>query len=63
MMIALGANCRYLMIGTREGSFDGMLNKRTFEVVFVNKTNAVGIEKEVKGKTVSYEGSEITIKL
>jgi alpha-D-xyloside xylohydrolase len=28
-------------------------------VVFVNKTNAVGIEKEVKGKTVSYEGSEI----
>jgi alpha-D-xyloside xylohydrolase len=40
-----------------------MLNKRTFEVVFVNKTNAVGIEKEIKGKTVSYEGSEIMIKL
>jgi alpha-D-xyloside xylohydrolase len=54
---------RSLIIGTREGSFDGMLNKRTFEVVFVNKTNAVGIEKEIKGKTVSYEGSEITIKL
>ena len=54
---------RSLIIGTREGSFDGMLNKRTFEVVFVNKTNAVGIEKEIKGKTVSYEGSEIMIKL
>lgn len=54
---------RSLIIGTREGSFDGMLNKRTFEVIFVNKTNAVGIEKEIKGKTVSYEGSEITIKL
>lgn len=54
---------RSLIIGTREGSFDGMLNKRTFEVVFVNKTNAAGIEKEVKGKTVSYEGSEIMIKL
>ncbi len=54
---------RSLIIGTREGSFDGMLNKRTFEVIFVNKTNAVGIEKEIKGKTVSYEGSEIMIKL
>ncbi len=48
---------RELTIGTREGSFPGMLAKRKFNVVIVNKESGVG-DAPMKGKAVTYNGKE-----
>ncbi len=45
-----------LTIGARKGSFDGMLDKRTFRVVSIGQSAS-------QPKTVEYKGSEITVKL
>ena len=54
-----------LTIGERKGSFDGMLQKRRFNVVFVNPENNKGVSlaKAPKGKMVKYAGQPVTIKL
>ena len=54
-----------LTIGDRKGSFDGMLQKRRFNVVLVNGNNQQGISlaKAPKGKMVKYAGQAVTIKL
>ena len=52
-----------LTIGKREGSFDGMLKERTFEVVLVTKDKPVGFSFEPKTeKTVKYDGSALELK-
>ena len=52
-------------IGTRKGSFDGMLQKRRFNVVLVNaaKGQGVSLDKAPKGKKVSYSGKQVVVKL
>ena len=52
-------------IGARKGSFDGMLQKRRFNVVLVNPTNnqGVSLDKAPKGKKVSYAGKQVVVKL
>ena len=52
-------------IGTRKGSFDGMLQKRRFNVVLVNAANnqGVSLDKAPKGKKVSYAGKQVVVKL
>ena len=54
-----------LTIGARKGSFDGMLQKRRFNVVLVSGDNQQGISlaKAPKGKKVKYAGQAITLKL
>ena len=54
-----------LTIGARKGSFDGMLQKRRFNVVLVSGDNQQGISlaKAPKGKKVKYAGQAITVKL
>jgi alpha-D-xyloside xylohydrolase len=53
-----------LTIGARKGTFPGMLEKRTFHIVVVSKTQATGFSFEPKtDKTVAYEGKALTIKL
>ena len=54
-----------LTIGARKGSFDGMLQKRRFNVVLVSGDNQQGISlaKAPKGKKVKYTGQEVTLKL
>ena len=54
-----------LTIGARKGSFDGMLQKRRFNVVLVSGANQQGISlaKAPKGKKVKYAGQEVTLKL
>ena len=49
-------------IGARKGSFQGMLQERTFNVVWVNGKNGAGIEPAKQTKTVHYSGQEIKIK-
>ena len=54
-----------LTIGARKGSFDGMLQKRRFNVVLVNaqKAQGVNLAQAPKGKMVSYAGKQVVVKL
>lgn len=52
-----------LTIGARQGSFTGMLANRTFDVVLISPTNAVGFSPTVTptfNATVSYTGAAVT---
>ena len=52
-------------IDARKGSFDGMLQKRRFNIVLVSDNNQQGISlaKAPKGKMVKYAGKAVTVKL
>jgi alpha-D-xyloside xylohydrolase len=51
-----------LTIGERKGQFPGMLQTRTFRVVFAGEGHGVGIGADEKAdKVVSYSGMEITV--
>ena len=52
-----------LTIGKREGSFDGMLAKRTFNIVWITKNKAVALNFDASDKSVSYNGNEVSIKM
>ena len=54
-----------LTIDARKGSFDGMLQKRRFNVILVNAQNNQGVNlvKAPKGKMVKYAGQAVTVKL
>jgi alpha-D-xyloside xylohydrolase len=57
--IALSWNdqTRTLTIGKKEGSFPGMLEKRTFNVVLVKENHGAGVELADKiDKTIVYNG-------
>jgi alpha-D-xyloside xylohydrolase len=51
-----------LIIGDRQGDFPGMLNNRTFRIVWVNESNGTGIEPAKKAVIVQYSGKEIKVK-
>jgi alpha-D-xyloside xylohydrolase len=51
-----------LTIGDRKGQFPGMLQKRTFRVVFVHKDHGEGVAaSDEADKVVSYSGTKITV--
>lgn len=52
-----------LTIGERKGEFNGMLEHRTFVIVPVSQESPQAFEYEAKGKRVSYDGKEQTVKL
>jgi alpha-D-xyloside xylohydrolase len=49
-------------IGTRKGDFPGMLNERTFRIVWVNDKNGIGVEPARLAENIQYSGKEIKIK-
>jgi len=52
-----------LKIGDRKGSFDGMLDKRTLEIVWISKDKPVGLSLKAKAdQVISYEGKAMDIK-
>ena len=55
---------KILIIGDRHGEFDGMLGSRRFNIVFVGKNapRMLDIDTPV-GKTVSYKGKRLKIRL
>ena len=54
---------RTLTFGKREGSFKGMPEKHTFNVVIVKTAHGVGGSVSAKGdKTVNYIGEAATVK-
>ena len=56
---------KQVTIGTRKGSFDGMLQKRRFNIILVDqkKQQGVNLAKSPKGKVVKYSGQAMTVKL
>jgi len=51
-----------LTIGKRQGTFDGMLEKRTFEIVWIGKLKASGLDFQSKPDAiVIYNGSQQSI--
>ena len=51
-----------LTIGDRAGSYPGMLEKRTFQIVFVGENHGVGGRLTEKAdKTVAYTGKRIEV--
>lgn len=51
-----------LIIGKRKGkSFDGLIEKRVFNIVWVNESNGIGIETGKTNVSVKYNGTSITI--
>jgi alpha-D-xyloside xylohydrolase len=57
-----GDAARKLTIGERQGQFPGMLETRTFRVVFVSDNHGVGIEPTAQlDKIVEYSGKLITV--
>lgn len=56
---------KQVTIGARKGSFDGMLQKRRFNIILVDqkKQQGVNLAKSPEGKVVKYSGQAITVKL
>jgi alpha-D-xyloside xylohydrolase len=53
-----------LTISDRKGEFPGMLEKRQFNIVLVDKNTGFGIEPATKiSKSVEYEGQEVIVNL
>jgi alpha-D-xyloside xylohydrolase len=51
-----------LTIGDRKGDFPGMLQNRTFRVVFVGENHGVGVNPEEKAdRVVQYGGKQIIV--
>lgn len=52
-----------LTIGAREGSYPGMLQKRTFEIVWIDKDNPSGIGLTANpDQVITYTGDVVTVK-
>lgn len=56
---------KLVTIGARKGSFDGMLQKRRFNIILVDqkKQQGVNLAQSPKGKVVKYAGQAMTVKL
>jgi alpha-D-xyloside xylohydrolase len=53
---------RTLTIGERKGSFPGMIENRTFNVVIVGPDHGVGVEPvSPPDKAVQYSGKEVSV--
>ena len=51
-----------LTIGERKGTFPGMMQKRTFHVVFVGENHGAGIESTATpDKTIDYSGTQVIV--
>lgn len=54
---------RQLTIHPRRGSYDGMLQCRSFRVVVVNEQHGLGLDNEQFTAKVEYKGKKLTVKL
>ena len=61
--IKYNESTKTLTIGDQKGSFNGMLQQRKFNIVWVTKDNKTGIDlQNSKGKTVNYNGRSVSIR-
>ncbi len=62
--IAWNETARTLTLGRREGSFPGMLSRRSFAVVLVTKTKPVGFSfSPTADRTIPYDGEAVSVRL
>jgi alpha-D-xyloside xylohydrolase len=54
---------RALVIGKRNGAYDGMLRNRTFRIVLVDQRHGTGLDESAEARIVSYSGEEVRVKL
>jgi alpha-D-xyloside xylohydrolase len=55
---------RQLLIGERQGSFEGMLTNRVFKVTWITKTKPKALDFENKGDAeIKYDGTAVTVKM
>lgn len=55
---------KVLQIGKRKGSYPGMIQTRSINLVLVDENNPTGLDKnEIKGVVVNYAGEQMDIKL
>lgn len=53
-----------LEIADREGSFEGMIPNRKFNIVLIDNNNAAGIDGKIKtSKTIEYNGKKVSVNL
>ena len=52
-----------LVIGKREGTFEGMMPNRIFNVIFVSANSAKGVDTVAQGVTLKYSGEKLSVKL
>ncbi len=52
-----------LTFGQREGSFPGMLQKRTFKLVKVSKENPLPFDLNSASKVIEYDGNAVEVAL
>jgi alpha-D-xyloside xylohydrolase len=53
-----------LTVGSRKGTFTGMVAKRTFNIVYISKGKANALNFDTKpAKTIQYEGASMSVKL
>jgi len=51
-----------LTIGDRQGQFPGMLESRTFRIVFVSENHGIGVDPSAQpDKTVPYSGKQVAV--
>jgi alpha-D-xyloside xylohydrolase len=61
--ISFNESTQTLTIADRKGSFNGMLQKRKFNIVWITKENKIGIDTQRStGQSVDYSGRLVTIK-
>jgi alpha-D-xyloside xylohydrolase len=61
--ITYNESAKTLSIGKREGSFNGMLAKRTFNIVWITKNKPVELNFDVKNVALSYSGEAKSVKM
>ena len=54
---------RQLTIHPRQGSYDDMLQNRTFHIVLVNRQDGLGLDNESHTVKTEYVGKKLNIKL
>ena len=52
-----------LTIDDRKGAFEGMLKKRTFNIVLVNQTTGTGVELSKVTTSIQYHGKRVSVKM
>jgi alpha-D-xyloside xylohydrolase len=59
--IQYNESTKTLSIGKREGSFKGMVDKRTFNIVWITPEKPVTLYSNTNNKNVSYNGNSVVI--
>ena len=54
---------RTLTIGERKGSFEGMLESRTFRVVVIDPAHPWAYDPDAPGQAVAYDGNSVSVNL